>query len=156
MAKFHVRKRIGKARRRASKVKDNVKGFGKRQIHRIPMPPYHHALLSLSLISALFAFIFFSRSPKLALIFLILMLAFDLLDYIITEKYFLHSNSRAIRDNMADRISEGILFIQFFNPWFFLFTINCILTLVGYIKRRNLSIPLKIFFVFYFVVFYVL
>jgi hypothetical protein len=149
MAKLQVRKRV-------RKVRDGVKGFGKRHIKRIPMPPYHHALLSLSLISALFAMICFSRSPKLALIFLILMLALDLLDFAITEKYFLHSNSRHIRDQMADRLSEAILFIQFFNPWFFLFTVNCVLTIAGYIKRRNISMPLKVLFVIYFVIVHII
>jgi len=141
-------------RKRVQKVRDGVKSFGKRQITRLPMPPYHHALLSLSLVSAFFALICFNISTKLALIFLLLMLALDLLDYSITEKYFLHSNSRHIRDQMVDRLSEGIIFIQFFNPWFFLFTINCVLTMLGYIKGKNISMPLKVFFVAYFIIAY--
>lgn len=147
MVKLQIKKKV-------EKVKDGVKSFSKHHIKRLPLPPYHHALLSLSLISALFALVCFSLSPKLALIFLLLMLLLDFLDYSITEKYVLHSNSRQIRDQMVDRLSEGILFVYFFNPWFFLFTINCVLTIIGYVKRKNISLPLKIFFVFYFIISY--
>lgn len=149
MAKLQVKKRV-------KKVRDGVKSFGKRHIRRLPMPPYHHALLSLSLLSALFALVCFTLSPRLALIFLLLMIALDFLDYSITEKYFLHSNSRRIRDQMADRLSEGILFVNFFNPWFFLFSINCVLTIIGYVKKRNIALPLKVFFVIYFIIFYII
>lgn len=149
MAKLRIKKRV-------QRVKDGVKSLGKRYIIRIPMPPYHHALLSLSLVSALFALICFALLPKFAFIFLLLMLALELLDYSITEKYFLHSNSRRIRDQMADRLSEGMLFVYFFNPWFFLFSINCVLTIIGYLKGRNLSLPLKVFFVIYFTMFHII
>lgn len=149
MAKLQVKEKV-------QKVREGVKGFSKRQIKRLPMPPYHHALLSLSLLSALFALICFSLSPKLVLVFLLLMLALDFFDYSITEKYFLHSNSRRIRDQMADRLSEGILFVNFFNPWFFLFSINCVLTIIGYVKKRNISLPLKVIFVIYFISFYII
>jgi hypothetical protein len=51
---------------------------------------------------------------------------------------------------MSDRLSEGIMFSVLFFPWFFLFTINCLLTMRAVVKKKHVIIPLRhIFLVYY-------
>lgn len=81
--------------------------------------------------------------------FLILTLLLDWLDGLIAKKHNLVSEKGYIVDVAADRLSEAIIFIPFFYPWFYFFTLNMLLTIAGFIKNRHIILPLRAIFAAY-------
>jgi phosphatidylglycerophosphate synthase len=88
--------------------------------------------------------------PLIAMAFLILTLILDWLDGVIARKFGTASYEGYLTDVASDRFSEGIIFLGFFFPWFYLFCLNCALSLVSVKMRRHLILPLRhAFLVFY-------
>lgn len=121
---------------------------------RLPLPRINPNILSgLSIISSLGFILSLSLSEsslKLPFAFLIITLLLDWLDGLIAKKHCLASEKGYIVDVASDRLSEAILFIPFFFPWFYLFTINMILTMFSFVRNRHIILPLRLIFAVYF------
>lgn len=57
-------------------------------------------------------------------------------------------------DVMSARFSEGLMFVMFFKPWFFLFSFNCVLSMFNCKRNRNIVLPLRPVFLIYFLFIY--
>jgi hypothetical protein len=44
---------------------------------------------------------------------------------------------------MADRLSEAIVCIPFFVPWFYLFVLNAGLTVLSAVKKKHIVLPVR-------------
>jgi len=53
-------------------------------------------------------------------------------------------------DVVSDRLSEGIIFVPFFVPWFFLFSLNNILAIFSFTRKKHIILPLRHIFIIYF------
>lgn len=119
---------------------------------RLPLPKINPNIVSgLSIISSLgFVLSLSESSLKLPFAFLIITLLLDWLDGLIAKKHSLASEKGYIVDVASDRLSEAIIFIPFFFPWFYLFTINMILTMFSFVGNRHIILPLRAIFAVYF------
>ena len=124
---------------------------------KLPLPRINPNIISgLSIITALLFILSLKYSKFLAFILIIVTLLFDWFDGLIAKKHNLGSEKGYIVDVAADRISEGIMFIPFFVPWFYLFTLNCFLTLFSFIKYKHIIMNLRIVFMVYFLLTYII
>lgn len=87
---------------------------------------------------------------------LILILIFDALDGEIARRYKLDSEEGYIIDITCDRLSEGFIFVPFFYPWFIIFVFNLFLTILSSKKKIHIILPLRHFFLFYFLFYSIL
>lgn len=86
----------------------------------------------------------------LPLLFLAVTILLDWFDGLIARRYGKGSEEGYFVDLVSDRLSEGIIFSFFFFPWFYLFTLNCMLSIVSVRRKRHVVLPLRhIFMVFY-------
>lgn len=117
---------------------------------RLPLPKINPNFVSgLSVISSVFFILALGYSQVLAFAIAVAVLVFDALDGIIARKYRLETDEGYMIDVTSDRLSEGIMFVPFFMPWFFLFAANCFLTLIGFRMKRHIILPLRHIFVIY-------
>lgn len=121
----------------------------------MPLPSINPDIVSV--VSLLVAFLFVvAVSMQLwfvSWIFLVVHLFLDGLDGAIARKFQVRKTPSqqqhgAVVDIIVDRASEGILFIipPFFLPWFPLFLVNVLLTMLTFQKRRALIFPLRFAF----------
>jgi len=82
--------------------------------------------------------------------FLLLNLGLDWLDGLVARKYHLVSEEGYMVDVAADRLSEGILFVMFMMPWFYLFALNNIMTILSFKEKKHIILPLRQAFLIYF------
>ncbi|MCK5023615.1 MAG: CDP-alcohol phosphatidyltransferase family protein [Candidatus Aenigmarchaeota archaeon] len=116
--------------------------------HIFPLPDINPNIVSgiSVLLSMLFVLsIKFSALLSIGIIFIVLLL--DWFDGVIARKFNRETKSGYIVDMTSDRMSEGIIFSVFFFPWFYLFTINCFLTLFSVAKKRHVVLPLRHIFI---------
>jgi hypothetical protein len=111
---------------------------------RLPLPRMNPNLLSgLSILTSLCTIVVWAHSPPYGLALLAITLLLDWFDGLIAKKHSLSSETGYIVDVAADRISEGILTIPFFVPWFYLFVLNTILAVWSFAKKRHIVLPLR-------------
>lgn len=97
----------------------------------------------------------FNTIFSLFLLFFIIIL--DGLDGEIARRYKINKKEEGyIIDVTCDRISESLISIPFFFPWFFIFTINLFLTLLSFNKKFHIILPLRHIFLLYFIISHIL
>lgn len=120
-----------------------------------PLPRINPDVVSLSaiLVSFLFVVAVSNELSFVAWLFLCVLLFLDGLDGAIARKYGIRKTAADKRhgqlvDVVADRASEGILFVipPFFLPWFPLFLVNIILTVITLRTQRAFILPLRLAF----------
>ena len=115
----------------------------------LPLPDVHPNVISGISIVTSFAFLAsFGFSVILSLLFLVLTLLLDWFVGLVAKKFFRTSEEGYLTDLTSDRLSEGIMFVIFF-PWFCLFVVNCVLSLMSVAKRKHVILPLRHLFVIY-------
>lgn len=123
---------------------------------KLPLPKVNpNAVSGLSIVTSIF-FVLALDYPFLAFAIMLITFLLDGLDGLVARKYKLASEKGYMVDVFSDRLSEGIIFTPFFVPWFYLFTLNAILTVLGYARGKHRLIPLRPFFMLYFFFFYVI
>ncbi|MBD3261665.1 MAG: hypothetical protein GF334_08310 [Candidatus Altiarchaeales archaeon] len=121
-------------------------------LFKLPWPAINPNYVSgLSILTSIF-FVAANRQPPLPLFFLSLTLIFDLLDGVIARKHRLQSHEGHMVDVASDRISEAIIFSAYLTPWYYLFSLNVLLSIYSHQKNKHIILPLRqVFFVFYLV-----
>lgn len=117
----------------------------------LPLPNINPNTISgLSIITSMLFLLLVRRYPFAALVFLIMTLIFDWADGVIAKKFGTASEEGYLADVASDRFSEGIIFLVFFFPWFYFFSLNCLLAIISVRKNRHIILPLRhAFLVFY-------
>lgn len=87
---------------------------------------------------------------------LLFILMLDWSDGLIARKYNLVSKEGWAIDVVADRISEGLIFLaiysnSWFYIWFSLWLINNLLSIISYLTKKHISLPLRWSFLIYFI-----
>ncbi len=123
---------------------------------QLPLPKTNPNRISgLSLVTSVL-FILTLDQPALSLSFLFLTLLLDWLDGLVAKKHGLCCEEGYMVDVTSDRLSEGIMFSAFFFPWFPLFALNTLLTLLSFKKNTHIAIPLRhIFFLYLLATFFI-
>lgn len=115
----------------------------------LPLPNVHPNMISGFSILTSFAFLaLFRFSVILSFLFLVLTLLLDWFDGVVAKKYFRVSEEGYLADLTSDRLSEGIMFVIFF-PWFCLFVVNCLLSMISVVRRKHIILPLRHVFILY-------
>ena len=120
---------------------------------RLPLPRINPNVISgLSILTSLLFLLVLNLSAWLALAFIMVTIVLDWLDGLVAKKHNLCSEEGYMVDIASDRLSEGIMFIPFFMPWFFLFALNNVLALAGFTRNRHIILPLRHLFLIWFLV----
>ena len=123
---------------------------------RLPWPKVNPNLISyLALPFSLIFILLWDKYELLSFFVLVVVLLLDWIDGLVAKKY--HSTSEAgwVVDVTTDRLSEGIIFIHFFHPWFYLFLVNILLTAASYkFKKFSLILPLRHLLFLYLIAYY--
>lgn len=116
----------------------------------MPLPNVSpNALSGLSIVFSLL-FVLTLGQPFVALALLVCALLLDWLDGMVARKYNKTSEEGYLIDVASDRFSEAVVFLPFFFPWFFLFSINCLLAFLAVKRSKHIILPLRhVFLVFY-------
>ncbi len=115
----------------------------------LPLPNVHPNVISgFSIMTSLAFLAIFRFSVVLSLLFLIITLVLDWFDGLIAKKFERGSEEGYLADIMSDRLSEGIMFVIFF-PWFCLFVVNCMFSIISVAKKKHVILPLRHVFVIY-------
>ncbi|MDD5342299.1 MAG: CDP-alcohol phosphatidyltransferase family protein [Patescibacteria group bacterium] len=117
-------------------------------------PRINPSFISALAVGAAFGFAVFYKQNIiwLAVVFLVINLLGDWFDGIIAKKYGLASRKGWIIDIVADRLSEGIIFLYYPVPWFGFFILNCLLSIVSYWRRFAFILPIRLVFLVYFLI----
>jgi len=114
----------------------------------LPLPRINPSLVSaLSVVTSLAFVLVLKRSPAAALSLAVITLLLDWFDGLIAKKYEMCSREGYLVDLAADRVSEAILFIPYFFPWFYLFIVNSALTVFGIARHKHIILPLRAAFI---------
>jgi hypothetical protein len=125
-----------------------------RLLLRLPLPRINPSYVSgASLVGSLLFLAVLPYSHAAALALLAAVVVLDWLDGITAQKHHLWSREGYAIDLAADRISEGLIFVPFFVPWFYLFVLNALLTLVSVARQKHTILPLRQAFLLYALVF---
>ena len=128
-----------------------IRGMADSVLLNLPLARINPNAVSGASVLASLLFILTLDYPAIAFFFIIATLLLDLLDGAIARKYGMASEEGYMADAMSDRLSEGIMFIPFFMPWFYLFAINAALTILSFAAKRHIILPLRhVFMVYYF------
>lgn len=114
---------------------------------RLPWRLHTNTLAGISLILTVFSLIFYRRAPVVFFVILLLSVLLDVLVWRLRPK---HDQGARLADWTSDRLAEGVLFAVFWNPWLFLFVLNCFLMLYSFLKRETFIMPLRHIFLIYF------
>jgi len=115
---------------------------------QLPLPRINPSLVSaLSVVTSLAFVLVLKHAPVVALLLVVVTLLLDWFDGLIAKKYELCSREGYLVDLAADRLSEAILFIPYFVPWFYLFILNGALTLFGIARHKHILLPLRAAFI---------
>lgn len=126
---------------------------------KLPLPKINPN--ALSFLSVVFSLIFWFASKNedklwstgIAIACLIIIIMLDWLDGLVAKKYKSASKFGWLVDVFADRLSEGILFLSFIFPWFYLFVLNVVLSIISYRTKVHFILPLRIIFLIYFLIY---
>lgn len=113
---------------------------------RLPLPNVDPNIISvLSVLFIIIALIFHDHIWWL-FTWVLLSLIFDWLDGVIARKHKRATKKGYLIDVYCDRLSEGLLFIVFFNPWFYFFIVNLFLTVYSWKTKIHFVLALRLFF----------
>lgn len=134
-------------RKRILPLFDSVRNCYERAADRLPIPNVSPKLLSgaslfLSIVFMVLSFRGF-LSPAIAVLGIVFIL--DALDGIVARKYSKESEEGATIDFFTDRLSEGLVTLPFFFPWFIIFGINNLVSIIGLAKKRHTVFPVRLF-----------
>ncbi len=116
----------------------------------LPLPNINPNVVSgLSVITSMFFVLSLNLHLLFPLIFLLITILLDWFDGLIAKKFGRVSEEGYFVDIVSDRLSEGIMFSIFFFPWFYLFTLNCLLTMKSATGKKHVVLPLRHIFVIY-------
>lgn len=119
----------------------------------LPLPNVSpNAVSGLSIITSILFMIFSRFSFGLAVLFLLSTLALDWFDGLIARKFNRSTEEGYLADIASDRFSEGIIFVMFFFPWFYLFILNCVLSMVSVARKSHFILPLRHVFLILYVI----
>jgi len=122
---------------------------------KMPLPRINPNIISgLSILTSLTFILVVKHSSALGCALLVMTLFLDWLDGLVARRYNLSSEEGYMVDVTSDRLSEGIIFIPFFVPWFYLFALNNILTIYSFTRKRHVVLPLRHIFLVYFIINY--
>ncbi|MFH1445560.1 MAG: CDP-alcohol phosphatidyltransferase family protein [Nanoarchaeota archaeon] len=145
MAKHAKMKVVGKTREALDKI-----------FLKLPLPKINPNTISAASIITSLLFVFsLNYSALLAFVLILITLLFDWLDGLVAKKHRLASEEGYMVDVTADRMSEGIMFLPFFMPWFLFFAVNNVLALWGFKKNKHIIMPLRHLFLVYFLLVFV-
>ncbi len=117
---------------------------------KMPLPKINPNTVSgISVLTSLIFVLVLKYSLVLSIILLAATILLDWLDGLIAKKHNLCSEEGCMADIASDRLSEGIIFIPFFMPWFYLFALNNILAYLSFARRRHIILPLRHVFLLY-------
>lgn len=129
---------------RKTKMARGVRAISDPLLLRLPLPRVNPNWLSgLSILTSLCTIVVWVHSPAIGLVLLAITLLLDWFDGLIAKKHSLSSETGYIVDVAADRISEGILCIPFFMPWFYLFLLNTVLAVWSVARKRHVVLALR-------------
>ena len=115
-----------------------------------PVGRVSNIVSGISILTSMAFVLFLSHFPLVSAVFLIITILLDWFDGLIAKKFGRATEEGYVVDVMSDRLSEGIIFSVFFFPWFFLFVLNCFLSMKSVVRKEHIIIPLRhIFLVFY-------
>lgn len=121
---------------------------------KLPLPRINPSIISvLSIFISLLFVIFWPVGWWLGVIFLSLTLFFDWLDGAVAKKFEMQSRRGWLIDVFCDRLSEVIIFLPFFNLWFYLVIFNILLSIFSFSSKRHLILPLRFAFLLYLIFF---
>jgi phosphatidylglycerophosphate synthase len=116
----------------------------------LPLPNVNPNVVSgLSIVTSMLFVVSFPFFSFAAVVFLFMTILLDWFDGLIAKKFRRMSEEGYIVDVTSDRLSEGIIFSAVFFPWFFLFVLNCLLTIRSVAKKRHIVLPLRHLFLIY-------
>ena len=131
-------------------VKDMRKGVDDYLI-KLPFPKINPDYVSAATILTTILFlVLHSYSPILACLMGVITLLLDWADGTIARKYKMESEHGYIVDLIIDRVSEGIMLVIFFTPWFYIFIINNIMAIWSYKEKKHVVLPLRLIFLGYY------
>lgn len=114
---------------------------------KMPLPKINPNVISgLSVLTSLFFLSSLKYSSALAFILATITLLLDWFDGLVAKKHNLCSEQGYLVDVTSDRLSEGIMFIPFFMPWYYLFVLNSILTVISVTRKKHTILPLRFVF----------
>ncbi len=139
------------AKHRKLIVVEKLRKFADAAIIDLPLPKINPNFVSgLSVLAAITFVLSLRFSYAIAFAALVINLLLDLFDGVIAKKYGLESEKGYMVDVFADRLSEGIIFIPFFAPWFYLFALNNALSMYSFVSYKHVILPLRHVFLAYF------
>ncbi|TAL55685.1 MAG: hypothetical protein EPN86_03190 [Nanoarchaeota archaeon] len=106
-------------------------------------------LIGISLMLTILSVIFYRRNHFLFISILGLALVADA----IVKKIRFRKMDLQLKlaDLTGNRLSEALLFSVAWYPWFFIYVLNCLLTLYSLLKKQTLSIPLRYIFLAHYI-----
>lgn len=117
----------------------------------IPAPRADPNIFSaLSIVSSIVFLVLFERvgnSARAAVLALVLF--FDFLDGLVARKRKIASETGYKIDVFSDRISEALVTLPLFFPWFLISSLNSLVCILGIWKGKHIVFPLR-FFLFVF------
>lgn len=131
-----------------------VRGVIDQVILWLPLPrmnPNH--ISGLTIITSLLFVLMLRYSYAAAIALAAITVLLDWVDGVIAQKHSLCSEEGYVVDVASDRLSEGIMFVPFFLPWFYLFLLNSFLTLFSFSGKRHVVLPLRQVFLIVFAFF---
>ena len=119
----------------------------------LPLPNVNPNVISgLSVLTSMLFVIVFPKFPIISAVFLTFTILLDWFDGLIAKKFQRTSEEGYVVDVMSDRLSEGIIFSAMIFPWFFLFFLNCLLSMRSVVKEKHIILPLRHLFLIYLVI----
>ncbi|MFA5070666.1 MAG: CDP-alcohol phosphatidyltransferase family protein [Patescibacteria group bacterium] len=123
---------------------------------RLPWPKVNPNYISyLALPFSLIFILLWDRYKLLSFFVLVFVLILDWMDGLVAKKYQTASEEGWLVDVTTDRLSEGVIFIHFFHPWFYLFLVNLFLTAASFkFKKFSFILPLRHLLFLYLIAYY--
>jgi len=121
----------------------------------IPLPRVNpNSVSGLSIVTSMLFLLSYPFSAEIAIAWLIVTLLLDWFDGAIAKKHGMVSEEGYIVDVASDRFSEGLIFSMVFFPWFYLFVLNSVLSVLSVKTGRHIIIPLRHIFLLYLIFLY--
>ena len=114
------------------------------------MVKHRNVISGLSIITSLLFILSLKYSIIAAFGFIVITLLLDLTARLTARGQNKNSEEFHVIDAASARLSEGIIFSVFFAPWFYLFALNNILTVINFKKRKYPVLPLRLIFTVFF------
>ncbi len=116
----------------------------------LPFPNIDPQIVSFaSVFLSILAFVLLGVNKLGFFIVYLMAMLLDGMDGMIARKYGTGSHKGYLCDVLCDRLSEGIVMVNFL-PWFALFVVNLFLSLFSIAKKTHRILPLRLLFLIYY------